>query len=669
LLGYAPAPLRAMGASASPLHIHEGPLRSARRPAPLTTTPPPPLLYPDMPRTTAPHSVANQMAPLAQKFILDFPREGADAHAVVRRAAFLQDDEFFKPDALPPVLLHASGRPNADFLYGKGELGSEHKDAAYKPGKFEVTRSERLLLGAAMMQCTQGIAVPALLYALPGADRVIVAHIFSAPLAQLEHQLFSVGNTQPTPFETALHGDSTLADCLLKLRAQTGAHISKGGLAALPEYLLTGDYHLVRPGIVPMLRLRSPKTDLELETLERVCMTALQHDHSQPIAYEDGGGPSTIGKENSLEEWRGVLLAVFDRHEDEFEFLNRAKEGDLAGPLKAFRDYEETRWCEATKLARRQVVAPLAAVLLERGLGNHFEDLSYIESACVAGVAFELEEACAMARAREVERVEMPTHDLDVPLSRAIGMCAGTWRLRKMARAGSSYTCLLEMTNQIFGNASDADMAARDVNPFGVSHGDPLGRFGADRTTVLERVAERVAEPGTLLVFDLANGQRVRSMRLCGSAINNGMSIGLDEAARLLRFPWVVPIGTDACPSDQPNGMLILELTSVARDKLTVTDKIRLEFAAKARKVVEREDLAELKRDVHAQLVAQTKEIALTVSNALETFASAVPRTPVDAVPTALPPPPSATLIALQEGMDVLQRGMRKRAVSALSWD
>lgn len=613
-------------------------------------------------------SVANQLAPLAERLgsVLDPPlalRPATDAHAVVRRAAALQDTAFLKTASLPPVLLHPSGQPNSNWLYGRTRA-SPHADAAYKPGKFDLfgkRRHERMLLGAAIMQCSDELAEPALLYQLEHEGRtILVAHVYSAPLAQLEADLFDAAR-EPTPFEAALHGDAETAAQLVQLRATMGAYMRGSGLAALPGYLLTGDYHLRRPGILPMLRLRSPETDLELEILERVCMTALHH-HLHGLAGEQTRGPSPIAPEDALCTGVNDFLALFDRCEDEFEYLNRMPnlpDADLGSHWLQARAYKAERWADACKLARRQVVVPLAAALLKHGLEEDFgvsaEDVS---EASARGSAVELEEASEMARSRDRERVaRLPEFKEPVPLSQMMAICPGTWRLRRMGYESSSRNNLVETTNQIFENATDAELAARDVDPWEPDTGD--GNLKGSSRQMLCNMAERVDEPQAVLVLELVAGQRLKSITLCGSAVLQG-KVQPNEAARLLSFPWVVPIGSNAS-FDQPNGLLMLEQTGVVRDKLRLTNAMRVRYGAQPRPAASPEDIVQLKRDFQAQLATLKTEIAASFSQALAAH--------VPAALAAPPPPPSSEArVALGQAIDALQRGMRKRTVEALSW-
>ena len=69
-------------------------------------------------------------------------RQPVNAFEAMHGAAFLRNEAFFAPDLLPPVLLHPSGQPNANWLYGRTRA-SPLADAAYKPGKFDLFGKRR----------------------------------------------------------------------------------------------------------------------------------------------------------------------------------------------------------------------------------------------------------------------------------------------------------------------------------------------------------------------------------------------------------------------------------------------------------------------------------------------------------------------------------------------
>lgn len=581
------------------------------------------------------------------------PPDGA--YGAVRAAAALRDTGFFRPDALPPVLLHTSGRANANWLYG-GTRTSPVADAAYKPGKFDhggQGRHQRLLLGAAFLQANDQLAIPALLYQLnEPSGTTVVAHVFSAPLAELEAQL--VDSERPvTPFEKSLHGGEALAEEMRTLRVATGAYMREQGLAALPGFLISGDYHLQRPGLVAMLHLRAPETDLELEILERVCMTAMQH--------LPGTNPCPIGAEPLERIGATKYLAVFDRCADEFEFLNRKSEEEMNEHYPAFRDVKGARWAEASQMARRQVVVPLAAGLVEHGAVGLRVEACHIATVTLAAQPGRagLEEASEMARAADVASLKALS---EPPLSELLGMCPGASRLRRMAASAYHHDTLVTMTNQVFANAVDAELAARDVDPW--KQTDTGGT--ACTIVALCRVAERVEEPNAMLVFQLGVGHTIRSIQLIGSAINQ-KGVGLSEAARLLSFPWVVPVAVNES-LDLPHGMLTIEQPRVVRDKLRVTAAVRLRFGALPKPAASPEDLAAFKREVSDKLQAFAREMgALTATLNAPTAPIALAAPPDQA--STREKPCSATSKVLSQTVAVLDRLMRKRGVAALSMD
>ena len=283
-----------------------------------------------------------------------------------------------------------------------------------------------------------------------------------------------------------------------------------------------------------------------------------------------------------------------------------------------------------------------------------------IAQVSAAAMAYELEEASNMARSRDESSLAPRPNGRDnaVVLSALMAKCPGSWRLRKMAQCTLHTDQLREMTNQVFESATDAELAVRDIHT-GEHVGDAATSSGK---LALRSIAERVEEPQAVLILSLEAGQALRWVRLHSGAINNG-DIKLDEAARLLSFPWVVPIGTNSS-LDQPNGLLMLEQTGVVRDKLRLTDAVRIRYGAKPRPAVAPEDLAHFKRDVQAQLTSLKADLTASLTEAMRSF------TPVAATQGgATEPAPSPAGLALALTSKVLGAAMRKRRIEALSWD
>lgn len=585
-----------------------------------------------------------------------------DPFEVVHQAALLNDNDFFRTEALPPVLLNPVDKVhNANWLYG-GTRTSPVEDAGYKPGKFDVfgkRRHQRQLIGAAFLEASTVNPVPVLLYELRDAeDRLnIVAHVFAAPLAELEAQLGDP-DTAATPFEAAVAGSSSLAEHRRLARLATFELMRAGGLAALPGFLLNDDYHLVRPGLVSMLRLRSPETDLELEILERVCMTALHH-HLHGLAGENALGPSGIVREDQ----RLVgdrFLTVFDRCDDEFDYLNSLTEEQAGNGFHSQeRDYKTARWADACKLARRQVVVPLAAALLSHGESGVSVDMEAIAKVANAASKFALEEASQMARAADARWLKRNDKNTLHNMTELLGMCPGASRLRHMAPNCIGEQFLMQMNSQLFDGVIEAEMASREIDFWGEDDDDP-GVFHGNATNAMERVAKRVDEPNAMLLFRLRGGQTIDSIKLVSSCVY-AAKIRLGEAARLLTFPWVVPAATNNS-FDNPRGLVTIEQPRVARDKLRVTEAVRLQFGVKPKPAASPEDLMAFKREMNQKLQSLSSEV-VALKNEIAARNAAAP------APAAAPThvESCATTKRLREASEVLMRMMRKRGIAALS--
>ena len=594
------------------------------------------------------------------------------AWEAVQTAAIMRDDAFFKLENQPPVLMHASGASNANCLYG-GTRTSPVLDAAYRPGKSDLRgqrRHERQLVGAAFLEAGTIQQIPVLLYlsrherpagedgedgedGSPSSPATLVAHVFSAPLAQLEAQLGDDG-ASATPMERALYGGEATAEHQRHLRVQACEYMREGGLASLPGFLVQGDYHLTRPGLVSMLRLRGPESDLELEMLETVCMTALQH-HLNGLAGEDCLGPSPILSEDEPLV-ADDFLTVFDSCEDEFEYLNYATEQAMNEFHHRERDYKQGRWADASKLARRQVAVTVAAALLAHGPAHPKVSPEEIGKLTTMAARSALEEASEMARSAYRKWLSRSKRSRD--MSELMGMCPGASRLRYMAPNAVGSEFLREMTNQVFEGAVDAELASREVDCCGTEE-DTVESRRVEGTNTIERVARRVAEPNAMLCVRLSLGQTIQSIKLV-SCCTYFEKVTLEDAARLLSFPWVVPVAVNTSGADNPRGLVTIEQPRVRRDKLRVTEEVRLRFGATPKPAASPDDLNAFKREVNEKMQGVAHQIG-ALTEALKTRPVPAP----ELRPAAREP--CAVSKTLRETVDVLEGMMKKRRMSALT--
>lgn len=594
-----------------------------------------------------------------KKLYTEAGKSGANPlYNAIRRCALRQCLDAFDSQMLPPALLHHSLTPKSNWLYGRAKAPETYDDVEYQAGRFTaVPRHLRTIVGAALMDDQDGDGVPAVIYQ---HGSVLYVHVYEARFSELEGDLFQ--RDESTYLEDEVAGQ-TLAEKLTDLRRQVGAYMHGAGFSAMPGFLLDGNYHLVRHGPLPALWLRAAKTDHEHELLERAlleaCMGASQIDPSRQEPQSQP--PSVWSPDEPLEDARRCrdIVTIFERNkEDMAGVINSA---ETAHPIrkKAILGAMEKMQPYANKLALRPVAAQLAwwiawrsvdfVALLKPPVSNR-------EAAEKTLREFERAEASAMARATTT------TVTLAALLSRA------KWKTR-VASVGSAATNnvdILRLANAVC-DAGSAALAVRDLAQWFSNNGQaPSAGMNLDGYSQLCGLAQRIADPQAILAIDVdGRAQTVKSMRLINATVN--AAIPADEAARMIAFPWVVPIihMRDALSSTACSGsyMLIERLGSAdstaARDLLHVTDAVRTAYGAappKPRPTVGPEDLERFKRDVLQRIAG--------MESALKN-APGVPPIPTLHTPTDASDYPGSQLV--RDTLDVLDRALRKRGIEALA--
>ena len=566
----------------------------------------------------------------------------------IRRLAMLQDGASFAKDALPPALLHASCECKANWLYGRMQP-STHPDTEYQIGAFaRAARAERTIQGAAMLD-VNGRAHPVLVYtASIDGVATLVCHAHAAPLAELEAALLAEV-AAPSAIEVAAVPRG-MAEQLVELRARVGEYARGGGLATLPGFLLDGNYHLVRHGPVGALHLRSPTSDHELERLEKLCLAACLADN----AAAPDARPATQTDGPIVSE---AICAVFDRRPEPMAFAVDAN-ADLQ-PADVLVEGMAALQPVANSLARRPVVVRLAQAVLAHETRGAFRVPDAAIEACEREVfAAELDDASAMERASPDR----------ITLSALLHMASLGVRVVDVGPATVHECHMLRLANAVC-DAGNSALAVRDL--------DGWVRTGPDDATAkcgfssLCAFARRIAEPGAVLALDVEQTSNyVAQMRLINSTVDRG--VGADEAARLIGFPWVVPIARVHHPPGTAAGgptFVLVERTDAAcaaRGLLCVTDAVRTAYGAapsKPRPTVGPEDLDRFKRELLGRMT--TIEQTLREQPAPVAPAPVAPVAPVQEEEAAQAEPPSRAV--MRATLAMLDRVARKRNVSALA--
>lgn len=175
----------------------------------------------------------------------------------------------------PPALLHPSKLAFTNLLYGA------RKPCPLRDGPYFSVSDKAFCEGAFAGVCVGGLCIDvtadkccsAVVFARPiEAERrlEIVLHVYGAPLAAMETELFN-GVGAPSAFEREWLAERAVVD--RKVRAQAGQYVRTRGMDEVPSWLHTDKYAIERPGALVLLRARLPATPVEKDdlraTLER----------------------------------------------------------------------------------------------------------------------------------------------------------------------------------------------------------------------------------------------------------------------------------------------------------------------------------------------------------------------------------------------------------------
>ena len=555
-------------------------------------------------------SVSDCIIPLAKHLpsgVGSIYKTSTPAH-VTRTSAAVGDSALFRQ--LPPLLLHNVAEPNANRLYG-GSKESPVPGAGYKTGQFD--KQHRVIIGAGIVG-TGKLKMNAVLYEQADADeatpKTLVCHVYGSKIAQLEAELFTASD--PSPLEKKWMGEG-MAEHLCKLRVGTGMWLRSQHLDSMPGTLLTGDFHIVRPGPLPFLHIRAPATVFELEQLEQL-VTALALQQNTKLSE-----PATAGKIS-----RGSLdmKMVFDReHEVGLNGWNSSSDDD-------------------ERKAHRARIQPLVSQILRKPL------VYYIAAAVLACELQDAEDVYVHLQ-QAVDKMNLEPTDLreSTDFERAIApnviseltaMCAGLTTLERVCANSTVPFELHKLSSAVFA-ASDAALAVRDVQA-----------LSPTVDTLLHSIGKRMAEPNVMMIISLGGtGHDVHTIRLVNAVVEHE-HVPWDEAARLIGRPWVIPV-----VRSKLNGIMLLQTTAVQRDVCNVTDTVRQVYGAAPapppKPVASPESVEQVRKDLTEKLEALTKVVA--ESNKRPAPSSAV----------TLPPPAPVVVTTLRSAVCDLEKLLRSK--------
>lgn len=451
-------------------------------------------------------------------------------------------------DVLPPVLLYPSPKISHQKLWSSiNGSGS----AAYTPGPPRPVAKDDKVLGGAIFDFDESSSCPALLYS--NGD-LITMRVYNSPLSTLESKLYEERQSA-SPLEVAWKGVE-LASVHLELIAAMGSHMLSFGLRSVPTYLLSasGDaYHLVRPGPIPFLYLRTATTDAEQKSVENLIHAALLIDDDENATVESNKWFESVNSqlENVHTGSQTRFSTVFSREKH-------------PGSAQVSKDDDEAR------RALVKEVAALPCTVTVTGLLLRCTEFSEQFSTLVSELEVEIREK-ELETAPLVSRAGSNTKTLAYLCS----ICSRVCNVRRLGSVGISDGFLL--SSAIF-KSEDAGLAARQLSA-------AVDNASAENCTIglLHNLSRRVDSNAAVMCVELGPGRTIKSIRLINCDVD--FKLDVQNAGRVLAAPWIQVV-CHLNSLQKSAEVFLVETNGIHRDLLTVCNSVRKTFGIDAQKHV-----------------------------------------------------------------------------------
>lgn len=529
-------------------------------------------------------------------------RETTTACKTIRAQAALKNKALF--DVLPPLLLHDDPRASANKLYA-GTRTSPVEHAAFQSGSWAGDSGHaRRYVGVVLFDLNAHSHLAALYSTTVNAVSTLVVHVYDAPLAELEADLFD-SKRKPSMIEDTWLGHD-LSKTLRDLRVATGAFVRSQGTSNFPNFLFSDDYHLVRPGLLPLLHLRGFQDDLECERVEQLLLKLVLAESNAPM-------PSLGVPELELDV--DAVITVFD--------FGAPPESKMAVAPSGVEDAV----ADVVKACRSTVIHLLVAQVLKTPNVKAWDlaiEMSAESNAKLEGV--ELMEASEMARTSA-------SYTLST-LTRVVG-AHGATGLELLDSTGTIADAMQTVAARLFA-ASDAVVAARFLDS------------STDIATAMYNLGRRVDAPNAMLIVHTDAGHVVKTIQLINNAFDVEIT-SMDSALRLIFCPWITP--TVMHTVEHKKSVYVLTTNSIVRDPFRISDPLRVAHTSAPaptpdKSNVSSHDFDQFRRDMTQRLDAL---VGSSAKNAT----------------TSMPPPPppndSAAVASLRKTTGMLKKLARKR--------
>lgn len=432
----------------------------------------------------------------------------------------------------PPVLLHPSKLAFTNLLYGA------RKPSPLRDGPYFSVSDKAFCEGALAGVCVGGLCIDvtadkccsAVVFARPNeAERRldIVIHVYSAPLASMEAELFS-GVGAPSAFEREWLAERAPVD--KGMRAQAGQYVRTRGFDEAPQWLHTDKYAVERPGALVLLRARLPATEVEKDdlraTLERETLPS--------------GGASSL--KDLLHQFAPAGLRVTMRTVFYARPLSDKPERAPAEPAPSTEDDSAPEGIEGcTGATEFSVIGPLSLLVLKHITS---EDFYGVDAGEAEDKGWEAPAEEATEEAEEAEALQGALDHADTQADKyepcTTGVDAAHTPMRLLAATLRPCDVKLVVRSNVTAEVARA-FATTFFSDWGLTVDTVLKPLECDSVrTAISRAVSIIGPRHAVLLVEKSVDGRVGACSLLAS--NGCWDVPRESIARYVLFPWVTPL-------------------------------------------------------------------------------------------------------------------------------
>lgn len=472
-------------------------------------------------------------------------REAATALEALRRAACTGARSALEDP--PPTLLHPCKFGSSSFLYGSVKA-SPLPDAPYREGRWSVP-TECACVGGLIINVAKNVSLPCILYAKIADDEKVVelyAFVPNAPIGLCEVELFSGSVNSTNAFERWWVGDELVSQ--VALRMQVGRYIQTCGLQKMPRWLLSGNYHVVRPGPLAFLRLRQPTNDVEAAAVNELL-------HNMPKPERGVRSLHDLLSENGCNSNGIKLYTVLQRQ--------RVSESELQ--------------MSCADAAEQPILGALALGILKFASDDDYYDVEEKDAQII----------CSEDDKATCEREGDPLQEMLDKLQKdeqtmLVKQLPEHLRPSKVRQMSDMFENALQKVNvECIGRSAPSGQACASVidSLLGESDADIMkATVEAQRGSVEKQlctIGESLDARQGILVCIITEDGRVHNITIVGKNTNQ-CNLDLDDTRRVIMHPWLAPIAVTK------EHIYRMYIKGVQYEPLRLSEAVRLRRAVRA---------------------------------------------------------------------------------------